>query len=108
MHKSSKPILPITRVVDPTRRLFRASGLSTAGLAILFGLSWQQRGTWPLIQGALISVSLCCSGAALLFTLRARALTAPTTIRSWMRPVAVAIVSFAVVIAVSTLWRWHA
>lgn len=108
MTKSIEPELPAVSTVEPNVQFFRASVLGTAGLAVVCGLSWHQRGIWPLIEGLLVSVSLLCSGAALLLTVRARALAAPSTVRPWMRPVAAAVILSAVAIAGSTLWRWPA
>ena len=109
MNKSSEPRLPITPAVDHTVPLLRVYLLCTAGVAVLFGLSWREdRGLGLLIEGVLMSFILFCIGAALLLTVRARALTAPTSIRPWMRPTAMAIVIFAIAIAGSTFWRWRA
>ena len=108
MPNSRDPQSPIASTVDSTVRLFRLSLLSTVGVTGLFVLSWPQRGIWPLIEGALISVSLFFGGRTLLFTLRARELTAPTAIRAWMRPAVIADFILAVALGGLTLWRWGA
>ncbi|MEP6834776.1 MAG: hypothetical protein ABJB74_15385 [Gemmatimonas sp.] len=108
MNKSSEPRVPVTPAVDHTVPLFRACLLCTAGIAFMFGLSWREdHGLRSMLEGVFLSVMLFCIGAVLLLTVRARALTAPTSVRPWMRPTAMAIVIFATAVAGAAFWRWR-
>lgn len=109
MNKSIGPRIPVTPDVDHTVPLFRAYLIVTAGVAVMFGLSWREpRGLGALIQGMLLSFILLASGTALLLAVRARELMTPASIRPWMRPTAMAIVICGVAVTGSTFWRWYA
>ncbi|MEP6779592.1 MAG: hypothetical protein ABJC26_06850 [Gemmatimonadaceae bacterium] len=99
---------PLLIFVNANVRQFRAALVLCAGFAVVFGLSWQQQGLWPLVEGALMSMSLARGGYTLLLMLRVHTLMSASSVRSWMRPTAVGMLIFALVIGASTLWRWHA
>lgn len=93
---------------DSTTLQFRASLGMCVALAVVFSLSWQQHGAWPLIEGALMCGSLAFTSYSLLLTLRVQTVRSSSSIRPWMRPTAFGILIFAFVIGSATLWRMRA